>query len=388
MKSKLYLTGIILLLAGLAFTGCEPEENDPGPEPEIMEPNDSMENAKTVVLGDSLQLTIKDQDEDWFSLTIPSGQFAIVSIDFDNSTGDLDMIIYNSDGELMSSRNHNKEYPYYLRVYETGNETHSLFSTELSRQYYILVKGFANATNDYSLTIREAVYSDCCICEDEGYSLEYCYGFGENGEGLLPFPLPVSNDPVPVNNYLHETFMNYRYARPEVIMLVRYAIKETSLAFPGTMPLGLGDMSQSDGLTPAQDVGIYRHPLLTHDQGGNIDIAYFQTGEDNSMRIICGDAGDNGEYCNEGAAETHIVDLKKTAFFMAKLYDSPRLRVIGADRVIGPLILESAQELADLSEDDPKHISDAELSKFHTHLTWGDGWPYHHHHIHVSFHWW
>ena len=85
----------------------------------------------------------------------------------------------------------------------------------------------------------------------------------------FPFPDPV--DQWVEEGYRFDSLSNYRWARRELVLLIRYAIGETQLKFPGTRPLGLGDMSQRDGLTPGFDLGQPRHPESAHDQGASID---------------------------------------------------------------------------------------------------------------------
>ena len=68
---------------------------------------------------------------------------------------------------------------------------------------------------------------------------------------------------------------------------------------------------------------------------------------------------------------------------MAQLYASPRLRVIGVDRVIAPLLLAEAERQEGMG-----WITAEMLQGFKSKLGSGDGWPFHHHHIHVSLRWW
>jgi hypothetical protein len=145
-------------------------------------------------------------------------------------------------------------------------------------------------------------------------------------------------------------------------------------------------MCQRNGLTPGHDIGSLRHPATTHDQGGNIDIAYYQTVADNHVRTVCDAAGGShdGYYCAASAARTHIVDLPRTVTFIAALLRSPRVRAIGVDRVLGPLLHAEAARLrargAITQADYDELVSPARL-------TWGDGWPFHHHHMHLSLDW-
>ena len=234
-----------------------------------------------------------------------------------------------------------------------------------------------------------APYSDGPDCSAE-YDSDECLGLLDNQIKLYHFPFPDPDDGFVENGYLLETYSDYRWARREVIMYLRYALYEVQQQFPGTNPLGIIDISQRDGLTPGMDNCNLRHPEKTHDQGGNIDVAYYQTGPDNSARIICdADGGSNdGYYCDPSAVNTHIVDLERTTYFIAKLSclpdcDNTRFRVAGVDRVIGPLIEETALKLKN-----DGIISDDEYNNLSNMFTYGEGWPFHHHHIHLSFKWW
>jgi len=117
-------------------------------------------------------------------------------------------------------------------------------------------------------------------------------------------------------------------------------------------------------------------------------VAYYQTGPDNEARVVCDDneGSTDGYFCNASAVNTHIVDLPRTAYFLAKIGCMPkcnlaRFRVAGIDQVIAPLLISAAQDLRDtgvITNDEYNNLS----------LAYGSGWPFHHHHIHLSFNWW
>ena len=204
---------------------------------------------------------------------------------------------------------------------------------------------------------------------------------------LLPFPAPDPDDPYVGARYAFDAEDRYLYARREVIMATRYALHRTAEVFPFDAPLGILDICQADGLTPGTDDGDARHPGSSHGQGGNIDLAYFQIGPDNRARIVCGDGSVHEDgYCSTGASALHTVDLEREAFFLAMLADfddGRRLRVIGVDRELQtPLEAELDRLAADGFLDE--QLRDRTKGR----LASGDGWPYHHHHVHVSFRWW
>jgi hypothetical protein len=185
------------------------------------------------------------------------------------------------------------------------------------------------------------------------------------------------------SGYLLESYSNYRWLRRELIMLVRAAIHEVQLAFPGSTPLGLLDMADRDAVTPGFDVGTPRHPESTHDQGGNIDIAYYQTDGDSSGAIVCGPNGSDsdGYYCTSVAH--HVVDLPRTVYFMAMLNRSPRVRVIGVDKLLAPLLVAETDRQRAAGT-----LTNELAQRVIANLAYGDGWPFHHHHMHVSLRWW
>jgi hypothetical protein len=161
--------------------------------------------------------------------------------------------------------------------------------------------------------------------------------------------------------------------------------------FSNTRPLGLIDMCQRDGITPGYDVDDPRHPETTHDQGGNIDIAYYnRLAAQGSLEysegfVVCDAQGGNndGYFCNASAAQTHVVDLPRQVYFMAQLFASPRTRVVGVDQVIAPLLQQEAERQFQAGD-----ITRAQRDGFYQKMAFGEGWPFHHHHIHLSLYFW
>ncbi len=367
---------------------CETGDED------SFEPNNTRTEAKDAPTGLTAGLTLCAGDQDWFRLIVPAQSIVKVGIEFAHEVGDLDFVLYDENGTLIGAR-YGTSYPYSYRSYETNTEYFGLYSEAGGDTYYLQVIGYALpvqalAQNQYNLHVETYAYTDGASCTDAGYTFDDCVGFGDWGSGLLPFPYADANDTYLGHGYDWAAVTNYRFARREMIMLIRYALKETNAAFPGTTPLSLNDISQIDGVTCGYDVDSPRHPATTHDQGGNIDVAYFQTDGANNMQIICGDGSVHADgFCSAAAETLHIVDLPRQAFFMAKLFSSPRLRVIGVDQIIGPLLKPAAQALEQLPTGDPQKITWSEYQGFTTgKMAYGSGWPYHHHHIHISLTWW
>jgi len=371
---------------------CNDQAFGCGDDDDPLEPNDSLGGAVAAPRGVTHGLRSCQNNEDWYRITVPAGKIVRVGIEFQHDAGDLDMVAYDANGALLGSR-YGKAYPYSYRDQETNTEYYGFYS-QTGAEYHVRVVGYASATvpaaeNVYSLHVDQYDYVDGESCTASGFTFDECAGHGASGSGLLPFPFADPNDSVVGSTYMFDTFSNYRFARRELIMLVRNALRETSIAFPGTNPLGLIDICQKNGITPGYDVGSPRHPETTHDQGGNIDIAYFQTDGNNSAEIICGDGSQHADgFCSSAATTSHKVDLPRQAFFMAQLYASTRTRVIGVDQVIGPLIKDAATTLNQLPASDPQHITSSQLSAFNSGMAYGSGWPYHHHHIHLSLQWW
>jgi hypothetical protein len=152
-----------------------------------------------------------------------------------------------------------------------------------------------------------------------------------------------------------------------------------------------------DGTTPNG------HPNGTHYYGTNLDVAYYIKpefqGEYGNMcyRHICCDAAMNDWNCVEygntrspdygtcipGSETTHIVDIPRTAMFIAKIAGSGHLRVIGVEAKI-EAELDSA--LTDLESQGLITAAEksAALARMATANDHGS-WIWHFHHMHVSF---
>jgi hypothetical protein len=178
---------------------------------------------------------------------------------------------------------------------------------------------------------------------------------------------------------------SYSYAREDVVMLVKYAAAAVACLMPGSYPIATGDMSMSDGSTPKSSSGGLRHPQGTHDGGRDIDLAYFQTGQpNNNLRPVC-EHTLNGQDQYHCVAPPTILDLPRTALFIGKLLESERVRVLGVDGQIGPLLAGEAQKLQAQGL-----LSSSVVKAFTSKVAYettnsGKGWfQFHHHHLHLS----
>ena len=174
------------------------------------------------------------------------------------------------------------------------------------------------------------------------------------------------------------------------MLLIQYAAAQTeclgaSWDFGNGEPLGLGDMSEADGSIPGTSDGDPGHPPSTHENGFDMDIAYFQVGTpDNLLRPIC-------DYTLGGVDQYHCVgepdllDVWRTALYLGKLHDNPFVRVIGVDGRAGPLLEDAMEQLCyagwltgNVCE------PNGSLLTYETEDE-GMGWYYfHHHHFHIS----
>ncbi len=348
------------------------------------EPNETIATPATLnVPSTASDVDLCAGDEDWFKVTIPAGHIGTVGATFAHVNGDLDLVAYDENGDLLGSRTHMETYPDSWRGNETGYEFLSIYDATGPVDGFFRVRGHNGATNTYALTVQTTEWTDGLLCTDF-YGFDECRGYNGTAKGALhQFPFPRADDPYVPAGYQFDSQGGYRWLRRETIMLVRYAVHEVQQQFPGTGPLGLIDMCDKDGVTPGFDVGDPRHPASTHDQGGNIDIAYYQTDGDSSAESVCGPNNtDNNQYfCT--STTNHIMDVPRTAYFITMLARHPRLRVIGCDTLLAPLIIAeiNAQAAAGL-------YTQAEAAAAINSLAYGDGWPFHHHHIHLSMRWW
>ena len=326
-----------------------------------------------------------------FSVSIPPHHIATGGIVFDPAAGDLDLTVYTSDGDCVAGRV-SLECAWTDRLYETGEEflsvvnaAHGGFPTYLWK-----VRAPQGVEPQFTPSLELIPYLEGRTCTDF-FPADDCEGRPNGTMKLIQFPLPDALDEWVEDAYFFQSPANYRWARRELIMLVRNALHFTRVQFPGTKPLGIGDICQRDGTTPGFDIGQPRHSESTHDQGASIDLAYYTTLAENGtldsnpLRIICDANGgsNDGAFCAASATQTHVVDLPRQAYFMAMLLGSPRVRVIGVDRMIAPLLQAEALRQKDLG-----WITSTATQAFQTKVASGDGWPFHHHNIHVAMQWW
>jgi hypothetical protein len=231
------------------------------------------------------------------------------------------------------------------------------------------------------------------ICEDpQGGCAELVLFEPIVGEGYLNYP---------VNG---ETFNNqYRsYLRQDLMMIVKYAsakvaCKTVDWSYIDYRPVWLMDMSEKDGAVPGTSVGDPGHPPGTHENGKDLDIAYFHTDvpkilpwEKDSPSLVKGNHplaicqptifGMIVDHCTKNPI---LLDPWRTALIIAYISEHTEIRVIGVDGKVGPIIESALDQLVKagwLTEGERVNIPLA-YEEENTFL----GWFYHHfHHIHVS----
>ncbi len=201
------------------------------------------------------------------------------------------------------------------------------------------------------------------------------------------------------------------WLRRDFVLLVQYAAayvdcKLGDWDWGNGGPIGLIDMSEENGDIPGTRDGQPGHPQNTHEDGRDIDIAYFQVDtEDNAARPVCdhyeptrnGAARCNSHnecpagYCAMGRCEAyhctappHLLDPWRTALLIGALHEGGTIRVLGVDGQVGPIVAEHIQLLCDdgwLSRQTCRGINMAYEEEDQ-----GHGWfRFHHHHMHISF---
>jgi hypothetical protein len=205
-------------------------------------------------------------------------------------------------------------------------------------------------------------------------------------------------DPGAAWDVVHPSYMSW--LRQDSIMLVKYAAASVKCLMPGSYPEGTGDMSMKNGGTPREPpldangvgTGSLRHPTGTHENGVDIDVAYYQknptTGNpgnpDNHLREVCEHTINGVDQYHCTAAPTSL-DVTRHTLFLAKIMESSRVRVIGVDGKVGPLLQAEAKVQYQAGK-----ISATSYNAFSSKLAFevtnqGYGWfQFHHHHSHLS----
>jgi len=378
-----------------------------------LEPNETQSAATDLPSSTTSGMQICSGDKDWFKLT-PStpNKLYMVGIDSNLSSGNLVFSMHDALGnthtntEITTAYYHSENTPGPMNL-----EMQGIVGAAGAAAHWFQVAGAGSAVNNYNLVSRQIDWQDgpsCtahfsgsdCAALNSGYHdssklLQFPVGHAADtyiGEGVyFDNALSMSNFGQPV-----QTPSSRHWARRELIMAVRHAVHSVQDAFPGTAPLGMGDISMPDGTTPEG------HPNGTHYSGANMDIAYFIRPEFHAAhgnlayRHICCEASlsdwscvdtntssSNYGTCVTGSENTHIADIERNAVFMAKLAGTGRVRVIGVEAKIDAALDVAFDELVTAGT-----ITSAERSAARNVIVTAndhDSWIWHFNHMHVSF---
>lgn len=296
-------------------------------------------------------------------MDVPPLTYVSVEITIDGSgSGSSDLDLYETDNTGNTSLQYSATEQEYERL-AIHNDTNSV------QTYWWAVLPYQSAAADYDLVLQVRDYHEGISCDD------FFSDTSESGpcNEILQYPRAPSDD----HGYEVEHQAHYSNLRLEVQYLIAWAAEEVMAEFPNTTPLSLMDMSEDDGVVPGTMVNSLRHPLGTHENGNDLDIAYYQNDGDNNGEVVC--PQNDGQFCT---GPPSLLDAPRTAYFMAKLFSSGNVRVIGVDTLIAPLIEDAADDLLASGA-----ITSAERDEFDYGMASGSGWPFHHHHLHFSWNW-
>jgi len=190
---------------------------------------------------------------------------------------------------------------------------------------------------------------------------------------------------IPINGET-EARQHRSYLRADLAAVIQRAAMESrcrSQSWPQSndAPLILGDMSLADGSTPSLPSGQLAHPVGSHTNGNDVDVAYFQTRffPDNDFRPVCPhwEGGEDVHHCTD---TPYGLDVRRTALFTGLLAKWPGLRCIGVDGEIASMLLTEQRRL----------VADGLLSAAPDRFCYeqsdtGRGWFYNHHeHMHLT----
>ena len=379
---------IFSVLAALLLGACEAEGDPNDDDDDIGDDDDStpeetvdelptLENDCSEELNDSLDdamglddanhttyedLDLCDGDVDHYAVDIPEGRWLSVELTIDEAGQDLDLLELNEEGEqVWGSVTAGQPYE-RLAFFNPGPDV---------QRRWLMVNADGNDASAYTLLIRRSLFHEGLDC-DSFFPDEEADDESAPCNRIMQFP----RDNGVEEGYFVEHEPHYSNLRREVIYVVREAALRTYEAFPDTNPIATLDMSERDGDTPGRMRGQLRHPEGTHVEGNDIDIAYYQTGEDNAGRPVC--PHDN-YFCTD---DPILLDARRSAYFIVQLNETPLTRVIGVDPMIKTAMVA---ELAGLEDDGL--ITSSQRSSFTYKLASGDGWPFHQHHMHFSWSW-
>lgn len=375
---------------------------------EPLEPNDS--RGESVEIIESVEgLEICEDDEDWFRFTpAEEGVLHMVGVQSHWGSGNLDVLLYDSAENLLTESAAAPD-----DFHEEGIrgpldlEAYTIVGAAEAEAFMLHVFGVGGATNYYDLVYETVPWVDGNDCEGAGFTEVECTAISGSGfqlDQLVIFPVGHDNDPYIGNGVFFQSGFStpsrphYQptsdlYTRRDLAMALRYAVHVVQEEFPDTAPLGIGDISASSGETP------WGHPFWTHHYGGNVDVSYYIAAEfqrdfgNMCYRQICNDAasledwgcvdtdGSRGQFgeCVTGCGDGHIVDIPRTARFLAAMAEAVDFRVYGVDTAVDD---ELDAELLRLDAEDVPGAQEARETMASADIH--ESWVWHFNHMHIS----
>ena len=374
----------------------------------VMEPNETRGAAREIS-GPVDDLQICSGDTDWFRFApTQENVLHVVGVNSSYSAGNLDVALTDGAGELQTTSENGPDL-----YHEEGTvgpllfEGYAMVGGSGAVDHYLEVKGVSGAVNDYDLVWNQVPYVDGPDCRAAGYTAVQCTA--QSSAGLHPsefimFPVGHEADPYIGDGVFFQTGFSqpgwphyqpssHLWGRRDLVMAIRYAIHVVQEEFPGTAALGIGDIGTNHGETPDG------HPFGTHPYGLAIDTAYYINPENHrtygnmAYRVICDDRdnlrdwgavdtdGSTGNYgeCVPGSEDTHIVDIPRTARFLAALHEAVDVRVYGVDTAVDD---ELDAELARLQGLGVAGASTARQTMASADIH--GSWVWHFNHIHIA----
>jgi hypothetical protein len=345
-------------------------------------------------------------DEDWYRIEpTAAGKLYVVGQRSSLDDGDLDTdLVDGSRAVLGASYINEGMFHEENGVGPTDTEVFTVVGKPGAAPLWLRVYGWQGAQNRYAIVSRAIDWRDG-RCQDL-FPRDECRAQAAGAPDpakLIVFPITTADDPFLGRGAFTltglgaggHTPVSRMWARRELIMILRQAIRAVQDEFPGTAPLGVGDISMPDGTTPEG------HPNHTHDNGANIDFAYYidparhRAWGNLSYRQICCDAASLDDWscvdldrtsAGYGTCKTssaHIVDVPRTAMVIAKIAGSGRLRVIGVEARVKAALEAELGRLAAGGK-----ITAAERDAALARMASKDdhaSWLWHFNHMHASF---
>ncbi len=342
--------------------------------------NDSLETLSGIstshegITHSDVQLC--EEDEDVYRVDVAPGTWVRIGIEIDGSGHngvdgtDLDLweiehpdVPIDPSMDVVISADEPPNIIWYSASSEDNESLAWANASTSTLSHFLRINGFNGATANYDIVVQTSDWHWGRECSDI-LSEAVC-------AALVEFPQTYQVD----HGYLVSHLPHYSHVRRSVAYPVQDAAIQVHSAFPGTPPIELLDMSEADGSTPGTMEDILRHPAGTHEDGWDIDVAYYQIGSDNLARSICPDH--DGSFCTGDATG---LDPVRTAYFTAQLCDAIGLQVIAVD----PAAHDAIQVAVDALIADGR-LTTAESSCLDTRLQSGERWPKNHTKMHLSW---